>query len=150
MLLSVYFQLFHQFICLLYLYDLYDSYVLCSHDPYCYGYCRWEKSTGRVAERTRPNPKMRRGPKRFACLLEGGWTHEDTRDYSGSGHRSVIPYLHYVLVVLRVWFNFCPCNVACLPFYSLREAHTRMLSPNMRAQEHNGRNTLWEYLMLTE
>jgi hypothetical protein len=35
MLLSVYFQLFRQFICLLY---LYDSYVLCSHDPYCYGY----------------------------------------------------------------------------------------------------------------
>jgi hypothetical protein len=27
------------------------------------------KSTGRVAERTRPNPKMRRGPKRFACLV---------------------------------------------------------------------------------
>jgi hypothetical protein len=23
--------------------------------------CRWEKSTGRVAEHTRPNPKMRRG-----------------------------------------------------------------------------------------
>jgi hypothetical protein len=23
--------------------------------------CRWEKSTGRVAECTRPNPKMRRG-----------------------------------------------------------------------------------------
>jgi hypothetical protein len=34
--------------------------------------CRWEKSTGRVAERTRRNPKMKRGPKRFACLLEGG------------------------------------------------------------------------------
>jgi hypothetical protein len=34
--------------------------------------CRWEKSTGRVAERTRPNPKMRKGPKRFACLLESG------------------------------------------------------------------------------
>jgi hypothetical protein len=32
----------------------------------------------------------------------------------------------------------------CLPFYSLREAHTRMLSPDMRAQEHNGRNTLCE------
>jgi hypothetical protein len=26
------------------------------------------KSTGRVADHTRPNPKMRRGPKRFACL----------------------------------------------------------------------------------
>jgi hypothetical protein len=40
MLLSVYFQLFRHdacamFICLLY---LYDSYVLCSHVPYCYGY----------------------------------------------------------------------------------------------------------------
>jgi hypothetical protein len=34
MLLSVYFQLFSQFICLLYLYDLYDSYALCSIDPY--------------------------------------------------------------------------------------------------------------------
>jgi hypothetical protein len=38
MFLSVYFQLFSQFTCLLYLYDLYASYVLCSHDPYCYGY----------------------------------------------------------------------------------------------------------------
>jgi hypothetical protein len=36
------------------------------------------------------------------------------------------------------------CNVVCLPFYSLREAHTRMLSPDMRAQEHNGINTLCE------
>jgi hypothetical protein len=39
-LLSIYFQLFHHaactmFICLLY---LYDSYVLYSHVPYCYGY----------------------------------------------------------------------------------------------------------------
>jgi hypothetical protein len=32
----------------------------------------------------------------------------------------------------------------CLPFYSLREAHTRMLNPDMRAQEYNGKNTLWE------
>jgi hypothetical protein len=31
-----------------------------------------------------------------------------------------------------------------LPFYSLREAHTRMLSPKMWAQEHNGKNTLCE------
>jgi hypothetical protein len=38
MLLSVYFQLFSQFICLSYLYDLYDSYALYSHDLYCYGY----------------------------------------------------------------------------------------------------------------
>jgi hypothetical protein len=38
MLLSVYFQLFSQFICLSYLYDLYDSYAFCSHDQYCYGY----------------------------------------------------------------------------------------------------------------
>jgi hypothetical protein len=38
MFLSVYFQLFNQFICLTFLYDLYDSYALCSHDPYCYGY----------------------------------------------------------------------------------------------------------------
>jgi hypothetical protein len=30
----------------------------------------------------------------------------------------------------------------CLPFYSSREAHTRMLSPDMWAQEQNGRNTL--------
>jgi hypothetical protein len=30
------------------------------------------KSSGRVAECTRPNPKMRRGPKRFACLVNGG------------------------------------------------------------------------------
>jgi hypothetical protein len=29
--------------------------------------------------------------------------------------------------------EFVPCNVVCLPFYSLREAHTRMLSPDMRA-----------------
>jgi hypothetical protein len=29
------------------------------------------KSTSRVAERTRPNPKMRKGPKRFACLVDG-------------------------------------------------------------------------------
>jgi hypothetical protein len=36
------------------------------------------------------------------------------------------------------------CNVVCLPFYSLREAHTRMLSPDMWAQEHNGKNTLCE------
>jgi hypothetical protein len=40
MLLSIYFQLFRHdactmFICLLY---LYDSYVLCSHVPNCYGY----------------------------------------------------------------------------------------------------------------
>jgi hypothetical protein len=33
-LLSVYFQLFSQLICLSY---LYDSYALCSHDPYWYG-----------------------------------------------------------------------------------------------------------------
>jgi hypothetical protein len=52
---------------------------------------------------------------------------------------SVIPYLHCVYVVLSV-----SCNAVCLPFYSLREAHTRMLSPDMRAQEHNGRNTLCE------
>jgi hypothetical protein len=32
----------------------------------------------------------------------------------------------------------------CLPFYSLREARTRVLSPDMRAEEHNGRNTLCE------
>jgi hypothetical protein len=38
------------------------------------------KTTGRVAERTHPNPKMRRGPKCFACLVNAGWTHEDTRD----------------------------------------------------------------------
>jgi hypothetical protein len=38
MFLSVYFQLFSQFTCLSYLYDLYNSYVLCSHDPYCNGY----------------------------------------------------------------------------------------------------------------
>jgi hypothetical protein len=37
-----------------------------------------------------------------------------------------------------------PCNAVCLPFYSLKEAHTRMMSPDMWAQEHNGRNTLWE------
>jgi hypothetical protein len=29
------------------------------------------KSSGRVAECTRPNSKMRRGPKHFAYLLEG-------------------------------------------------------------------------------
>jgi hypothetical protein len=34
--------------------------------------CRWEKSNSLVVECTHPNPKMRRGPKRFACLLEGG------------------------------------------------------------------------------
>jgi hypothetical protein len=34
--------------------------------------CRWEKSTARVAEHTLPNPKMRRGPKRFACLVRSG------------------------------------------------------------------------------
>jgi hypothetical protein len=38
MFLFVYFQLFRQFTCLSYLYDLYNSYALCSHDPYCYGY----------------------------------------------------------------------------------------------------------------
>jgi hypothetical protein len=40
MLLSVYFQLFRHDTCTIFicLYDLYDSYVLCSHDPYCYGY----------------------------------------------------------------------------------------------------------------
>jgi hypothetical protein len=37
------------------------------------------KSSGRVAECTHPNPKMRRGLKRFACLLEDGRTHEDTK-----------------------------------------------------------------------
>jgi hypothetical protein len=35
-----------------------------------------------------------------------------------------------------------PCNVACLAFYSSREAHTRMMSPDMWAQEQNGRNIL--------
>jgi hypothetical protein len=35
-----------------------------------------------------------------------------------------------------------PCNVVCLPFYRPREQHTRMMSPDMWAQEHNGRNTL--------
>jgi hypothetical protein len=35
-----------------------------------------------------------------------------------------------------------PCNVVCPPFYSSREAHTRMLSPDMWAQEQNRRNTL--------
>jgi hypothetical protein len=29
--------------------------------------------------------------------------------------------------------EFVPCNVVCLPFYRLREAHTRMLSPDMWA-----------------
>jgi hypothetical protein len=43
MLLYIYFQLFRyntctMFICLLYLYDLYDLYVLCSHVPYFHGY----------------------------------------------------------------------------------------------------------------
>jgi hypothetical protein len=30
--------LFSQSTCLSYLYDLYNSYAICSHDPYCYGY----------------------------------------------------------------------------------------------------------------
>jgi hypothetical protein len=54
---------------------------------------------------------------------------------------SVIPYLHCVYVVLSV-IERVPCNTVCLPFYSLREAHTKILSPDMRAQEHNGRNSL--------
>jgi hypothetical protein len=41
-----------------------------------------------------------------------------------------------------------PYNFVCLPFYSLREAHTRMLSPDMWAQGHNGKNILCEQLML--
>jgi hypothetical protein len=40
--------------------------------PYLARQMSERKSSGRVAERTRPNPKMRRGPKPFACLLEGG------------------------------------------------------------------------------
>jgi hypothetical protein len=31
------------------------------------------------------------------------------------------------------------CNVVCHPFYSSREAHTRVLSPDMWAQGQNGR-----------
>jgi hypothetical protein len=34
--------------------------------------CRWEKSTGRVAERTHPNPKMSRGAQWFACYVDLG------------------------------------------------------------------------------
>jgi hypothetical protein len=59
-------------------------------------YVGGKNSTGRVAECTRPNPRDEEGPKRFACLLEGGRTHEDTRVQSGSGRRSIIPYLHCV------------------------------------------------------
>jgi hypothetical protein len=45
--------------------------------PNCHGVVRTPytlsvgKSTGRVTEHTRPNPKMRRGPKRFACPVDG-------------------------------------------------------------------------------
>jgi hypothetical protein len=53
------------------------------------------KSSDRVAKRTRPNPKMRMGPKRFACLVDGECTQENTRDYSGSGRweRNTLPPL---------------------------------------------------------
>jgi hypothetical protein len=53
-----------------------------------------KNSTGRVAERIRPNPKME-GPKRFACLLEGGRTrgHEGLEWFT-SPERNTI--LHYV------------------------------------------------------
>jgi hypothetical protein len=40
--------------------------------------------------------------------------------------------LHCAYVVLRVCVNLS-FNVVCLSFYSLREAHTRMLSPDMWA-----------------
>jgi hypothetical protein len=33
------------------------------------------------------------------------------------------------------------CNIACSPFYSSRGACTRVLSPDMWAQEHNGCKT---------
>jgi hypothetical protein len=40
--------------------------------PYLVRQMLERKSSGRVAERTRPNLKMRRGLKRFACLFEDG------------------------------------------------------------------------------
>jgi hypothetical protein len=52
-----------------------------------------------------------------------------------------------VSVCLRACVNLS-CNVVCLPFYSLRVAHTRTLSPNRWAQEHNGKNILCEQLVL--
>jgi hypothetical protein len=48
-------------------------------------------------------------------LVNFGWTQEDSRDYSGSGRRSVIPYLHYVYVVLSV-FERVPVTLCAFPF----------------------------------
>jgi hypothetical protein len=61
-------------------------------------------------------------------------------DYSGSGRweRNTLPPMCVCCI------ECVPCNAVCLPFYSLREAHTRMLSPDMRAPKHNGRNILHE------
>jgi hypothetical protein len=41
-------------------------------NPYLACQMSERKSSGRVAECTRPNPKMRRGPKRFACYVDLG------------------------------------------------------------------------------
>jgi hypothetical protein len=38
--------------------------------PYLARQMSESKSPGWVVECTRPNPKMRRGPKRFACLVD--------------------------------------------------------------------------------
>jgi hypothetical protein len=40
--------------------------------PYLAHQMSERKSSGRVAKCTRPNPRMRRRPKRFACCVEGG------------------------------------------------------------------------------
>jgi hypothetical protein len=52
--------------------------------------------------------------------------------------------IEYEYERVSVCLRACPCNVVCLFFYSLREAHTRMLSPDMWAQEYSGKNTLCE------
>jgi hypothetical protein len=48
-----------------------------------------------------------------------------------------------------LFFLLSLCNVACLPFYSSRGERTRVLSPDMWAQEYNGCNTwsCWSNLL---
>jgi hypothetical protein len=82
------------------------------------------------------------------CLSVGRW--KNTRGHEGlewfrPPERNTLPPL-YVSCIESVIesVNLRVCPVVCLPFYCLREAHIRVLSPDMWAQEHNGRITLCE------
>jgi hypothetical protein len=70
--------------------------------------------------------------------------HEDLEWFRSSERNTLLHCLCVVLSLseLESLSESPSCNVVYLPFYSSREAHTRMLSSDMWAQEQNERNTL--------